>query len=115
VLGIGMNVNNRLDDAPEEVRARAVSLAELSGRPLDRVEALLELTRQLDAALRELAANPERFGLRFDELCLQRGNELVVQCAGRQIAGRCAGIATDGALLLDTFSGRQRVYSGVLR
>jgi BirA family biotin operon repressor/biotin-[acetyl-CoA-carboxylase] ligase len=115
VLGVGLNVNNSLTDAPEEVRARAISLIELAGQPVDRVNVLATLTQQLDGSLRALAADPEQFGLRFDQLCLQAGSELLVESSGRGISGRCAGIATDGALLLDTFSGRQRIYSGVLR
>jgi BirA family biotin operon repressor/biotin-[acetyl-CoA-carboxylase] ligase len=115
VLGIGLNVNNSMATAPEEVRTRAISLIELAGQPVDRVDVLVGLTQQLDVAFRRLAADAELFGMQFDPLCLQAGNELLVETAGRRVSGRCAGIATDGALLLDTFSGRQRIYSGVLR
>lgn len=115
VLGIGLNVNNSTAEAPEAIRVRAISLCEFTGQPLDRAQVLVELSRQIDAAFRQLAAEPELLGERFDELCLQHGSELTVESAGRRVSGRCAGIAADGALLLDTFSGRQRVYSGVLR
>ena len=34
---------------------------------------------------------------------------------GSRASGRCAGIAPDGALLLETQEGLERFYSGVLR
>jgi BirA family transcriptional regulator, biotin operon repressor / biotin---[acetyl-CoA-carboxylase] ligase len=115
IVGIGLNVNNSLAGAPDDVRARATSLCELADRAFDRTAVLLHLLEQLERALRGSAAAPEQFGRRFDELCLQRGHDLTVEVGGESTTGRCAGIAPDGALLLDTLGGRQRFYSGVLR
>ncbi|MBI3838041.1 MAG: biotin--[acetyl-CoA-carboxylase] ligase [Planctomycetia bacterium] len=115
IVGIGLNVNNTLHGAPGDVRARAVSLCELSGRTFDRTTLLLELLRNLEAAVRESAAAPEEFGSRFQDLCLQIGQELTIEVGGQCSVGRCAGIAADGALLLETLRGREKFYSGVLR
>jgi BirA family biotin operon repressor/biotin-[acetyl-CoA-carboxylase] ligase len=115
VVGIGLNVNNSLADAPDEVRRRATSLCELAGRPLDRTSLLLELLGNLEAAVRASAASPEIFGRRFGQLCLQLGRELTIEVGCQRTTGRCAGIAPDGALLLETAAGWQRFYSGVLR
>jgi BirA family transcriptional regulator, biotin operon repressor / biotin---[acetyl-CoA-carboxylase] ligase len=115
IVGIGLNVNNTFDGAPDDVRARATSLCELSGRTFDRTSLLLELLRNIEAAVRESATAPEQFGGRFQELCLQLGQELTIEVGGRLSVGRCAGIAADGALLLETDSGWQKFYSGVLR
>jgi len=51
VLGIGINVHQRPDDFPVELRERAVSLA-IAGRPLDRLALLARLTHELDRALK---------------------------------------------------------------
>ena len=115
IVGIGLNINNTFAAAPEEVQTRATSLIQITGPPLDRSQVLLSLLHTLDDALRDLAADAETFGQRFDDLCLQIGHELTVETSGRRTTGRCAGIAPDGALLLDTLGGRQRIYSGVLR
>jgi BirA family biotin operon repressor/biotin-[acetyl-CoA-carboxylase] ligase len=115
IVGIGLNVNNSLADAPEEVRGRATSLCELVGKTLDRGALVADLLGSLRAAMRELAAAPVDFGRRFNEHCLQIGRELTVDVAGRQITGRCAGIAPDGALLLEVSGEIRRFYSGVLR
>ncbi len=115
IVGIGLNVNNTLHGAPDDVRARATSLCELSGRTFDRTALLLELLRNLEAAVRESATEGEKFGRRFQSLCMQLGQELTIEVGGRLSVGRCAGIAADGALLLETADGWQKFYSGVLR
>lgn len=115
VVGIGLNVNNTLADAPGEVRARAASLRDLSGRPLDRTTLLLSLLEKVESAVRDSAAAPEEFGRQFGQLCLQLGRELTVEVGGQRTTGTCAGIAADGALLLETKDGWQKFYSGVLR
>ena len=115
VVGIGLNVNNPLADAPDEVRQRAASLCELAGQPFDRTSLLLDLLRNLETAVRASAAAPEIFGERFGQLCLQRGRELTIEVGGQRTTGRCAGIAPDGALLLETTTGWRKFYSGVLR
>jgi biotin-(acetyl-CoA carboxylase) ligase len=49
-----------------------------------------------------------------DALCLQRGRTITVRQAGDTITGRCAGIAADGSLRLETAAGPKSVYSGVV-
>jgi BirA family transcriptional regulator, biotin operon repressor / biotin---[acetyl-CoA-carboxylase] ligase len=114
VVGIGLNVNNSLGDAPGDVRARATSLCELAGHAFDRTSLLVDLLANLQAAVRDSAAAPEEFGARFGQLCLQTGQQLTIEAGSRRTTGRCAGIAPDGALLLETPSGWQRFYSGTL-
>jgi BirA family biotin operon repressor/biotin-[acetyl-CoA-carboxylase] ligase len=115
VIGDGINVNNLFQDAPAEVQARATSLAELSGRSYDRTQVLLDVLTSIQHALIESARRPAEFGARFDELCLQRGRELTLDVGQQRVSGICAGVAPDGALLLDTARGREKFYSGVLR
>ncbi len=115
LLGLGLNTNNTLAGAPPDVRARAVSLAELLGRELDHTLLLMSFFEHLDAALRLSVQDPPVLGRRFQQLCLQIGRELTVESPGNSTTGRCLGIGADGALLLDTAAGMQRIYSGALR
>ena len=114
VLGIGCNVNNRLANAPSELAARVVTLADLTDRLHHRSNLLVVLLERLHASLRELAERPEQLAARANEFCSQHGQRLTIRLGNRVESGRCAGIASDGALLLDTAVGRQRFYSGVL-
>jgi len=112
VIGIGLNTNNALAEAPAELRDTATTLVELTGIQHDQTTILATLLHRVEDGLRELAAAPERVGARADAMCLQRGKMLTVQSGQRSVTGRCAGIAADGALLLDTPDGRQKLYSG---
>lgn len=49
VAGIGINVNQTIDDFPEELRAMAASLAMMTGRRIPRAKLMIALLRRLDA------------------------------------------------------------------
>ena len=91
----------------------------LSGSWIDSVEHHAELLGafldQFAVALRMLAQSASQLGARFDALCLQHGELLTIRNGDERTTGRCAGIAVDGALLLDTDQGRRAFYSGTLR
>jgi BirA family biotin operon repressor/biotin-[acetyl-CoA-carboxylase] ligase len=53
VVGIGVNVNQTLDDFPEEIRERAISLAIVLGGPIERNTLAIALLRNLDQWYRE--------------------------------------------------------------
>jgi len=114
VVGVGVNTNNSLADAPAELRTTSTTLYDLTGRRHDRTTFLVELLSRLKNAFDQSASEPDRLGARADRLCLQHGETLIVAQGGRTIRGRCVGIAPDGALLLETDNGRQSCYSGVL-
>lgn len=114
IVGIGLNVNNPLAAAPDDVRARATSLCEVVGHTLDRTAVLLSLLENLEQSVRQSSTHPEVIGKRFNELCLQHGRLLTIEVGGVRTAGTCMGIAPDGALLLETPQGWQKFYSGVL-
>ena len=109
VLGIGVNVHQRLDDFPEELRATATSLA-LAGHPVDRLSLLAQLTGELDrvALPAERAAALEEWRKRSTLI----GREVEVTREGRPVVrGMARDIATDGALLVDS----ERIVVGDVR
>ncbi len=114
VIGIGINTNNTVTDAPEEVRPRVVTLRDVTGRSHDHVELLIAILTQIQRQFAELALSPESVAARTHELCLQRGKRLQIVQGEKQIEGRCLGIAADGALLLEIDGQPRAVYSGVV-
>jgi BirA family biotin operon repressor/biotin-[acetyl-CoA-carboxylase] ligase len=114
ILGMGINVNNPMSMAPRELQTIVTSLHDLSGTSWQRTEIVADLLLRLQRNLTLLAATPLALGFRADELCLQRGLALTIEAGNRRSTGICAGIAPDGALLLDTTTGRQSHYSGVI-
>ncbi|MEX2139612.1 MAG: biotin--[acetyl-CoA-carboxylase] ligase [Pirellulales bacterium] len=115
IVGVGINTNSALADVPDELRESIATLHWLTGRLVDHGELLLAFLEQFAVALRMLAQAPLQLGARFNELCLQHGQVLTVRNGAERTTGRCAGIAPDGALLLDTDRGRRAFYSGTLR
>jgi BirA family biotin operon repressor/biotin-[acetyl-CoA-carboxylase] ligase len=115
VIGVGVNTNSTLADAPDELRCRVTTLRELTGQMHDPTDVLIATLQDLASLLLRLAASPEKVTARADALCLQRGRPLVLETGRERIEGRCTGIGPDGGLLLDTPEGRRVCYTGVLR
>jgi BirA family biotin operon repressor/biotin-[acetyl-CoA-carboxylase] ligase len=115
ILGVGINTNHALSDAPEALQQSIATLHWLTGRLVDHNELLVAFLCKFAASLRLLAHAPAQVGQRFNELCLQYEQVLTLRNGAESSTGRCAGIDPDGALLLDTDQGRRAFYSGTLR
>ena len=115
VFGLGLNLNSPAADWPADLAPRAVSLAELTGAPLDfnRLTAavvgrvLLAYRRFLDGDHVKTFAD---LWHRFDVL---RGRTVTVLEGAHRHPGTVLGVDDDGALLLKTPRGRtQRFRAG---
>jgi len=115
IVGIGLNANNSIADAPPQLQQTATTLLDLTGVPHDRTTILLTVLKHLEGTLRLLSSARHEIVKRADAICLQRGQTLTIQSGDCSIMGRAAGIAPDGALLLDTPTGRRQFHSGLLR
>ncbi|MDP9282977.1 MAG: biotin--[acetyl-CoA-carboxylase] ligase, partial [Chloroflexota bacterium] len=110
VLGIGINVHQRPDDFPAELRERATSLA-IAGRPLDRLSLLARLTRELDR-LQDLAERDTALD-EWRQRSTFLGKAVEVRTGERApLRGIATAIDDDGALLVRTSSGTERVVAG---
>ncbi len=115
IVGIGVNTNNSLAGAPPALQQQAATLRDLTGRRLDQTAILIALLRSLERNFAGLTSDGPQIAARANALCLQHGRRLCVQHGRRVLTGVCRGIGPDGALLLETAAGQQRLYSGVLR
>ena len=98
VVGIGVNTNNSLADAPPTLQTQATTLRDLTGRPHNQTSILIALLRALERNFAALASDGPRIAARADALCSQRGRTLTVEHGRRAVTGVCLGIAPDGAL-----------------
>jgi BirA family biotin operon repressor/biotin-[acetyl-CoA-carboxylase] ligase len=109
VLGIGVNVHQRLDDFAPELRTTATSLA-LAGHTADRLSLFVALTREL-----ERVAGPAERQAALDDWRKRStllGREVEVTREGRPaVRGIARDIAEDGALLVAS----ERVVVGDVR
>lgn len=102
VVGIGINVNNSVQQAPEVIAARANSLTDMLNRPCDSFAVLLHTLHQIEHQLTQMQTDPLRVIQRCHELCVLTGRHVELTIGNRRVAGTCQGIAESGGLLIQT-------------
>ncbi|NLC71932.1 MAG: biotin--[acetyl-CoA-carboxylase] ligase [Desulfuromonadaceae bacterium] len=114
ILGIGLNVNMRIDQLPERPLYPASSVAIEKGETVPRVPLAKRLLRLLDlhyGIFLEEGFDPIR--RRWQERCAMLGRRVEIDGGGGLLSGEAFGIDGEGALLLRLQGGRvERVLSG---
>jgi BirA family biotin operon repressor/biotin-[acetyl-CoA-carboxylase] ligase len=114
ILGIGLDVNQTVDDFPGEVRSVATSLRLETGRVVSRAELAAAVLQELDRDYARLQAG--RFAEVADEWearCITVGRDVTVVIGDRRVRGRAEALEDDGALRLRTEHGRlERILGG---
>jgi BirA family biotin operon repressor/biotin-[acetyl-CoA-carboxylase] ligase len=114
IIGIGVNVNNSLAEANEALQSTATSLADVARREWDRTEVLIKILQHLESGLRQLETDQLQLSESWRRLCMLQGRTLCVESGTQRWVGVCQGIDDQGALLLQTDSGVQRCFAGVV-
>ena len=113
VIGMGINVNIAKEDFPFELQDVGTSLQIAGGRQVNR----LDLLRVLLAELEEVYDISVRQGFgslldRWRHMSVTIGQTVDVTASDEVFTGVAADIDAEGALLVDTISGRRRVIAG---
>ncbi|HUQ17394.1 MAG TPA: biotin--[acetyl-CoA-carboxylase] ligase [Candidatus Saccharimonadales bacterium] len=110
VVGIGVNVSQAAADFPSELAGIATSLRQ-AAHEVDRLALLIRLTVEL-----ERVADPTFRAAALDEWrgrAVMLGREVEVREAGvPPFRGRAEALADDGALVVGTAYGQQRILAG---
>jgi BirA family biotin operon repressor/biotin-[acetyl-CoA-carboxylase] ligase len=114
VLGMGWNVNNSLHTAPAEVQAVGTSFRDAAAKEFDVSQLLIDWLDHFARHLRALAAGDPELPSRWEALCALTGRHIELISGNRQVRGVCGGIDGNGALLVETEAGPERLYAGVL-
>ena len=115
VVGVGINVNNSLSAAPDEIRHRATSLHDRRGAPYPLGDVLRTVLKRMAQRYQMLAADTLRLAVEWRELCLLYTHAVSVTAGQRMVTGICNGIDDQGALMIHNESGVHRFLSGVVR
>lgn len=113
VVGIGVNLNITADQLPERPLYPATSVLQATGKSVERSRFLVTLMGAL-ADYYQLYCR-HGFGpiaAAWQQACLWQGSYVQVVDGDARLAGRFAGLAADGALLLEINGRQQSVYSG---
>jgi BirA family biotin operon repressor/biotin-[acetyl-CoA-carboxylase] ligase len=114
IVGIGINVNNSWQNAPDELLSRGTSLCDVTGRSHSLENVILRTLRAFKARLDDLANGDPRLPEAWQRLCWLSEKRVRVQLRGGIIDGRCIGIGLDGALNIETSTSTERVYGGAI-
>ncbi len=113
VLGIGINVNGRGEDFPEEIRDTAASLSQITGRQFDRALLLSSLYRTLDRLYKSFRHDPATVFALWKQFAGFPNVTYRILHNGATIQGGAVDLDADGALLLRDGQGRlKKIHSG---
>jgi BirA family transcriptional regulator, biotin operon repressor / biotin---[acetyl-CoA-carboxylase] ligase len=119
LIGVGVNVLTNLENAPDDVREMATSLAALHVRPIDqdslsRIQ--WSIVNHFEPVLGRLATGDPTLPAHWNQLDLLRDQWVRVDQGTTIVAGLGRGIGADGALCLDDGQRLIRFFGGqVLR
>ena len=112
VLGVGLNVNNSITSATEEISKTASALCDVSGSPFPLADVLIGLLNKLKERLDWIGVRDQELRDRWRKRCLLTNRRVQVDTDNSQLVGLCQGIDDEGALLLDTKEGRKQCFAG---
>lgn len=114
VTGIGLNVNNRVADFPEEFRSVATTIREEAGRCISRVELLQEFLWQLESSYRQLVSGGFSEILeKVRSLSLVIGHDIKIDSVNGITTGRAIDIDNNGFLMVRDSQGNiHNIMSG---
>ena len=118
LIGVGLNVNTDLKKAPATLRPRITSLAATAGREIDLSDALAAVAKYLH---RSMSRRGDRLFVetlnRYDEhhALVGRNVSVVEAGTGMLLSGRCAGLDSNGRLLLRAGKKAHAVIAGQVR
>jgi BirA family transcriptional regulator, biotin operon repressor / biotin---[acetyl-CoA-carboxylase] ligase len=116
IVGIGINVNNSFQAAPEEYRHIAVAMTDAAfGEPFSRTDVLIAFLGRWRSLVEQLADGTENLVERWSHACVLSGRPVTVTSGTSETTGICAGIDDDGCLLLRTAFATERCYAGTVR
>jgi BirA family transcriptional regulator, biotin operon repressor / biotin---[acetyl-CoA-carboxylase] ligase len=117
LIGVGLNVQTKLEAAPEEVRAMATSLEAVWSGAIAKdlsPRLLAAILRRFEAILGRLASADAALAGRWNELDVLRGRRVRVDVGSHVVEGRGCGIDALGALCLDDGRVMDRIFGGTV-
>lgn len=114
VVGIGLNVNNSFADAPELLSEIGISIVDATDKKHDLTDVLVRLLNQLEFQFLRLARGDANLAGNWRQRCVLQGRTVQVDSGPNTIVGGCEGIDEDGALVLRTEAGIERLFGGIV-
>lgn len=114
LLGIGLNVNNSVADAPEAIQGLATSLRDLTGQSFSLTDVLVEVLQRLANRLATGNFWTTELVAGWRKRCYLTGKKIAIDNGTRKTAGVCQGIDNTGALQLEADGQIEKHLAGVI-
>lgn len=115
VLGIGINVNNSITNAPSDIASKATSMTDCLGVKMEITAVLIECLQQIDRRIQSIRQGDSTLLNQWRAYCLLTGKKVTIDNYDKVVTGICHGIDEDGALLLLTGDEMRRLMGGVVK
>jgi BirA family transcriptional regulator, biotin operon repressor / biotin---[acetyl-CoA-carboxylase] ligase len=114
IIGVGVNVNNSLRDAPAEIAQRAISLFDLEGQSYDLSTVLIAILQCLSHRIDQLVTQPRLALAETNRHNVLTGRVVTLLIGDSRITGVCVGVDDEGQLVLQTETQLHRCASGIV-
>ena len=114
IIGVGLNINNTWINAPEDLRAKGISLFDYADLKFDRLEILRIFLSQLETLIQSLTRGEPVLD-DWSEHCLLTGKQVTLLIGNEEVSGKCLGLAPNGSLLLQTAQGTEQFLGGIVK
>jgi len=114
IIGVGINVNNAMHGAPDEVRQRATSLFDATGDSVDLTTLLIAVLNGIENALAELCDASNVLLAELNRHSILNERTVAIQVGDDRRSGVCQRINEHGALVLQSASGVETLISGTV-
>lgn len=114
VVGVGLNVNNTSTTAPPELDGSAIAICDVAGQFLSLTTVLTRVLVRLSERFSWIGSRDDELRRRWRERCLLTGRHIRLELGARCAEGVCHGIDDQGALMVQTETGIERCFGGVV-
>jgi BirA family biotin operon repressor/biotin-[acetyl-CoA-carboxylase] ligase len=115
IFGVGINVNNSWRDAPDKIDPGGTAMCDVTGREHELQDVLVLFLQAFERRLVQLGNGHAELSAAWRQLVGQVHHDVEIDANGRRVAGRCLGVAEDGALVIRTGPQTRRIYGGSVR
>ncbi len=110
IIGAGLNVNETAEDFPEELREKATSLYEYTGRKFSRAQIAAEIIKEFDIMAKAFPADKAKYLSAYRKDCVTVGKNVRV-CGKEEKKGVAKEISDDFGLVVRFENGEEKTVS----
>lgn len=115
IVGIGININNSLLDAPNTIQKIGISVIDILKESINRMEVLRQLLYHFESEIEELSETSDFLVSYWKQRCWLTQRTVTILNGSDSVSGTCQGIDDDGGIQLITENGLQKFHGGIIQ